>query len=253
MNEQMFLPLPSRLVDVVVERVDRLDLVRPADRQQVRLAHPEGVERGGRGDDLVLRELRQRGERRRGAEHLRERHDVALDLVVLLDGGRRRVLRVLLDQLDLVLAGDAALRVDVVEVDLVAGRQRLADHRHRAGQRRQHAELDRLAVEARGRSRATASPDVAGVTLVVGGAPAARRAPAPAARRSRTASSCLSSSVGERPCLEVRLHTEPHGGQPAWLEHQEQDDQQPEDGLLRDSTEMKPSSPACRTPGIESE
>ena len=165
------LALAVGLVDVVVERVDRLDLVGPADRQQVRLAHPEGVERRGRRDDLVLHELRQGGERGRGAEHLRERHDVVLDLVVLLDGGRRRVLRVLLDQLDLVLAGDAALRVDVVEVDLVAGRQRLADHRHRAGQRRQHPELDRLAVEAGG-VRQRRVPRLAGVTLVVGGASA---------------------------------------------------------------------------------
>ena len=70
------LALAVGLVDVVVERVDRLDLVRPADRQQVLLAHPERVERAGRGEHVVALELRQHRERRRRAEHLREHHDV---------------------------------------------------------------------------------------------------------------------------------------------------------------------------------
>src|SRR5918992_3251361 len=64
---------------------------------------------------------------------------------------------------------------------------------------------------------------------------------APPQPASRSASSATShrtlfmlspSSVGERPCLEVGLQTEPHGGQPTRLEHQEQDDQQAEDGLV---------------------
>ena len=98
------LALAAALVDVVVERVDRLDLVRPADRQQVLLTHPQRVERRRRGDHLVALELRQHRQRRRRAEQLHERHDVALDLVVLLHRDVREVLRVLLDELDLVLA-----------------------------------------------------------------------------------------------------------------------------------------------------
>src|SRR5918999_6404961 len=59
--------------------------------------------------------------------------------------------------------------------------------------------------------------------------------PASSSASSATSHSTLfifPSSVGERPCLEVGLQTEPHGGQPAWLEHQEQDDEQAEDGLV---------------------
>ena len=57
------LALAVALVDVVVERVDRLDLVRPADRQQVLLPHPDRVQRRRRGDHLVTLELRQHGQR----------------------------------------------------------------------------------------------------------------------------------------------------------------------------------------------
>jgi hypothetical protein len=81
-------------------------------------------------------------------EALGDRDDLALDLVVLLDREVGLVLRVLLDELDLVLARDAALGVDRLEADLVARGQRLADDGHRARQRREHAELDGGPVEA---------------------------------------------------------------------------------------------------------
>ncbi len=128
------LPLAA-VLEVVVDPVDRLPLVGVADRQQVRLADPERVQRCGRGEDLVALELRQDAERDRGAEHLGEGDHVALQPVVALDGDVRLVLGVVLDELDLVLARDPALGVQRVEEDLVAVGQRVADDGDRPGER----------------------------------------------------------------------------------------------------------------------
>ena len=80
------------------------------------------------GHDVVLLEQGQHGLCHRGAQELLDHDLVALDLLVGLHRVLGHVLAVLLVEGHLVLAGDAALLlVDVLEPDLVAGGERLAD------------------------------------------------------------------------------------------------------------------------------
>jgi hypothetical protein len=79
---------------------------------------------------------------------------VLLDhLACLVERGGRVALVVLDDQLDL---ASADLAADLVEIELGAVDHVLADLRERAGERREHADLDRAALGAVGGPRAAA-------------------------------------------------------------------------------------------------
>jgi hypothetical protein len=122
------LALAAALGHVPGHGVDGLHLVRRTDGDEVRLAHPEGVERRGRSDDAVALEVGQQPVIDLGAQQLREHRHLVLDGGVLRGRGVGDELAVDHDELDRVLTGDAPLGIERVEEHAVAVGQRKADH-----------------------------------------------------------------------------------------------------------------------------
>ena len=116
---------------------------------------------------LVALELRQHRQRRRRAEELRERDDVVLELLYCCTVVVGLYCVSACTSSTLYLPAMPPLALTALEVDLVASGQRLADDGDRAGQRREDAELDRRAVEARRSSGGVAAAVAAAVALVV--------------------------------------------------------------------------------------
>src|SRR5262249_29704847 len=115
---------------------------------EARLLHPHAFERGRAPVEVVRLQPLVDGLHDLGPEDLLERCDVTLDRVVALERGRHVVLAVLDGQVDLVLAGTAALGVPGLPVHRVALGERLADDTGDAALRGDDPELDGRAVEA---------------------------------------------------------------------------------------------------------